>query len=1124
MGVRLFYLFMIVTLTFSGVTSSVFAQQPTFTATPLTPGTTYALPKNLVVNPQGITSVIVKLKGSSLASYQGDIIGLPATSPEVIGKGQVDLQSPASKEYFNYLGMQHEAFKVGVSRIQGAKVTYDYKVVMNSVAVVLPADQVASLSNQPEVEAIYPDQLVHTDTDNSSTFIGAPTLWTSLGGQEMSGEGVIVGVIDTGIWPEHPSFSDPDPSGKAYNPPPAAPSGQPRQCNFSSGSNPGPAFTCKNKLIGAYRIMSTYDALIGAEPGYTSARDADGHGTHTSSTAAGNAGVQASIYGVSRGMVSGISPRSYVIMYKALGNQGGFDSDLAAAAEQAINDGVNVINYSVSGGSSPYAEATELAFLDDYNAGIFVAASAGNSGPAPETTDHRGPWVTTVAASTQNRAFANTVTLTADGGASLNLSGASITQGVGPAPVVVPASDVQCNNPFAAGSVTGKVVVCERGVSGRAQKGYNVLQGGAVGMILYNQAANVTDVETDNHYLPATHIQYTSGLSVLSFISSHTNVQATLTEGAKVAAQGDVMASFSSRGGPGQTLGVSKPDITAPGVQILAGASPQHLSPADDPALGPQGESFQAIAGTSMSSPHIAGAAALLKAKHPGWTPGQIKSALMTTAWTTVVKEDGVTPATVFDDGSGRVDLTKAGDPGLTFDVAGNDYDNHSADLWNVNYPSVFIPSMPGIITVQRTALSTLAQSSVWDTQVQGVTDFSIAVPSSLAVGAGQGASFNITIDARDVPIDDVRSAMVYLSERGGNRVLHVPVTFIRKQPGVTLTKSCDPAGLPLGSFTDCNITAQNTTFNDATVTMTDTLPLQLRAMPHSVTGGKVSSDFKTLSWAGTLQPAQPPDVTITTGASPAGGYLPLSTFGVPPVSGMGDETIANFNVPPFVYAGETYTKIGIVSDGYLVVGGGTGADIQSTNQHLPDPTPPNNILAPFWTDLNPGAAGAIRASTLSEGVNNWIVVDFDGVPAYSSSAGNFFQIWIGTNGVQDISYAYGTVGSGEAGSLTIGAENKFGNRGASYYYNGTGTIPGVDGQLVVNSVPGMPGETHTIAFTARGIQSGSWTNYAAMTSNFFQGINVASASGAVQGQIPGQPQAPWLDFNIMLPYVTTRR
>ena len=281
-------------------------------------------------------------------------------------------------------------------------------------------------------------------------FLGAPTIWNQLGGQESAGEGVIVGILDTGIWPEHPSFSDPDPSGKAIccSPPPLSGS---RECQFSGGANPGASFTCNNKLIGAQRFMATYEGIRALVPGeFTSARDDDGHGTHTSSTAAGNAAVPASVFGVSRGPVSGIAPRAHVIMYKVCGLNGCYSSDSAAAIQEAITDGVNVINFSISGGNSPYSDAAELAFLDAYNAGVFVATSAGNSGPSPDTTNHRGPWVATVAATTQNRAFETTATITGGTGV-LTLAGASITGGVRRQLDIVVPADTYCANPFGAG-------------------------------------------------------------------------------------------------------------------------------------------------------------------------------------------------------------------------------------------------------------------------------------------------------------------------------------------------------------------------------------------------------------------------------------------------------------------------------------------------------------------------------------------------------------------------------------------------------------------------------------------------------------------------------------------------
>ena len=375
-------------------------------------------------------------------------------------------------------------------------------------------------------------------------------------------------MLDTGIWPEHPSLSDPDPSGKPY-PAPRPPLSGTRECDFSSGSNPGPAFTCNNKLIGGYTFLDTYQAITGLTPAeYTDARDDEGHGTHTSTTAAGNAESPASIFGVPRDTVSGIAPRAHIITYKVCGLAGCFSSDTAAAVQRAIQDDVDVINFSISGGGNPYTDVVSLAFLDAYNAGIFVAASAGNDGPGADTVAHREPWVTTVGASTLNRSFVGSTTLTSSDASTLTVPGVTVSRPLTtPAPVVIaadaPYNDAFCEDAGADGAFAGMVVICERGVNGRIEKGSNVLARGAVGMILYNPV--VQDQETDNHFLPAIHINNTDGASVLAFLGAHPGVQATIASGTATPSQGDVMAAFSSRGGPAQTLGISKPDVTAPG-------------------------------------------------------------------------------------------------------------------------------------------------------------------------------------------------------------------------------------------------------------------------------------------------------------------------------------------------------------------------------------------------------------------------------------------------------------------------------------------------------------------------------------------------------------------------------
>jgi len=1075
-----------------------------FTASPLQPDDTVtaAVAKAKArgaspLSPAGMKSVIVKLDVQSVASYDGHLSGFAATSPAKTGK-KFDPRSPASRRYKAHVDEVQARFAQALrNAAPQARITADYDYVLGGIAVQVPQSRVGALAALPGVVSVLPDQLRQLNTNVSPQFIGAPNLWQQLGGQGSAGEGVVVGVLDTGIWPEHPSYSDPDPLGKPYAAPPPPLSGA-RQCEFSGGANPGPAFSCNNKLIGADRFMATYDAVIGLLPSeYTTARDDNGHGSHTSSTAAGNRGVAASIFGTPRGTVSGIAPRAHVIMYKVCGDSGCFQSDSVAAVQKAILDGANTLNFSISGGSSPYADAVEQAFLDAYNSGVFVAASAGNSGPEADTVDHRGPWTTTVAASTSNRHFLSDLTLTAGNGDVLTLTGASITAGIStPKPVILATaagSDALCVTPIPANSLTNEIVVCQRG-PGRILKSRNVFVGGGDGMILYN--ASRLNVFTDNHWVPTVHLENDAEASLLAFLGSHTGVTATFTQSTARTVQGDEMTAFSSRGGSGQTLGVSKPDVTAPGLQILAGNTPTPATVAG----GPPGELFQSIAGTSMSSPHVAGSAALVKDRHPSWTPGQIKSALMTTASDNVVNNDGVSPTTPFDRGSGRVMLNKAGNPGATFDVPGGDYVTFKDQLYRANYPSLYIPSMPGLVKVRRTLHSVLTSNATWKLKVKAPADLKVLVPSSLTVPAGGDVEFDITVDATTVANGQVRHAVIELSN-GPARKLRFPITIARGQAPVTLDKACAPASIALGNTTTCTLTLTNPTFDDAAVHLTDELPSRLALVAGSATGGATESG-NTVSFDGTLAASAPADVAIATGSSPAGGYLPLSLFGVPPVSGVGDETLINFNVPAFSFAGETWTRIGFDSNGYAVVGGGSGPDNQFINQELPDPARPNNVLAPFWTDLNPGAGGAMRIATLTDGADTWIVLDWEAVREFSLPRTNSFQMWIGidsdANPGEDVSYAYGTIqGNGDGGFMTTGAENRFGNRGQNYYVDGTGTLPSNGTQLRVTTAPGST-TSHVITFGATGVSAGTWRNCAEMTSPAFFGASIQCFSGEV--------------------------
>ena len=647
--------------------------------------------------------------------------------------------------------------------------------------------------------------------------------------------------------------------------------------------------------------MATYDVVIGLLPTeYTTARDDNGHGSHTTTTAAGNQAVNASIFGVARGTVSGIAPRAHVMTYKVCGNGGCFESDSVAAVQQAIADGVDVINFSISGGASPYSDAVSLAFLDAYAAGVFVAASAGNSGPGANTIDHREPWTTTVAASTHDRQFTNSVQLSASNGDTLTLNGASITAGIAaPKPVFVPPVDTLCQNAFAPGSVTGQIVVCQRGGPARVVKGYNVLQGGAAGMILYNPT--LLGIGTDNHFLPAIHLENGEGASLNAFLGSHTGVTATLTAGVAAPYAGDVMAPFSSRGGNGLALGIAKPDVTAPGVQVLAGHTP---TPATTTG-GLPGQLFQAIQGTSMSSPHVAGAAALLIDLKPSWTPGQVKSALMTTAIGAVVKEDGFTPADPFDIGSGRINLAKAGNPGLLIDESAANFIAMQSRLWDANYPSLYVPTLEGKLTVNRSLRSTRGIKRTWRTRVVAPADLKVVVPDSFVVPANGVYNLAITVDGSQLAIGELRHALLELRNTS-ETTLRFPITVMRGTSQVPMTKECAPTNIKVNETTNCSITVSNTTFDPAEIHLTDAMPAKLQLVAGSVVNATQVGANK-LAFKGTLDGAEPMGFTVADDPD-AIGYIPLSAFGTPPIAGVGDESIVNFNVPAFLFGTETYT------------------------------------------------------------------------------------------------------------------------------------------------------------------------------------------------------------------------
>jgi subtilisin family serine protease len=777
---------------------------------------------------------IVQLKAPAMASYTGGTRGIPATNPQRAGTRKLDTRSAAAQAYKRYLdGRQNAA----LARLNGARpaVLYSYRYAFAGFSANLTAQQKRTLAHAPEVLHIFENTKRHVtavDPDDpdqvdaalggangdGASFLGLPHgLWNDLSGADQAGDGVIVGDIDTGITPESASFADQSNGNTTY----VGPDYQPPElwngtCQAGDDASWDPTADCNNKLIGARWFVDGFGADNIADDAFKSPRDDDGHGSHTSATAAGNFGVDPSIFGNDLGvdLISGIAPRAYVAEYKicwpgnAQNPDGCANSDAVAAVDKAISDGVDVLNYSIGGTSSELIGADSVAFLGARDAGVFVANSAGNAGPGPDTVGSPGsvPWMTSVAAETLGRTFAATSHVVPTTGAPFDVTGSAVGS-LDPGPLaateIVSGKDsgkagvavddaAHCfTDTLDPAKVTGKVVLC-RGDVGRAPKSKQVRDAGGVGMILANDEPNQS-LLTDVHWVPANHVTFEDGNAIDDAIDAGTTT-ITIPNGTAQPAQGKVMASFSSRGPQDASPDIAKPDITAPGVNILAAAAPDHTTKDDQV----EGNSFQSISGTSMSSPHVAGAGALLTAAHPTWSPEEIKSALMTTADPSVKKEDGTTDADPFDQGSGSIDPTKAADPGLVLDAGHNDYLEYlegidptivSGDIptikaTDLNLPSISASKLPGRVQTSRTFTSVDNTKQQWTVTTEGLTGLvAKAAPEdpttpngdTFQIKPGQTETVDLDITNASAPLDEWAFGALVLTD--GSRTVRLPIS-----------------------------------------------------------------------------------------------------------------------------------------------------------------------------------------------------------------------------------------------------------------------------------------------------------------------------------------------------------
>lgn len=750
---------------------------------------------------------IIRMLDEPVIAYKGGIKGYKATAPAA-GK-KINPLSATVVKYVKYLKNSHNQ---ALSKVGNGRKLYDYTYSFNGFAAQLTPIQAEKIATLPGVLTVTPNELLEIDTSSTPSFLGldaAGGLWEQLGGVDKAGEGIIVGIVDSGIWPESDSFTDR--TGTNGNNTKGGKLNYLQIPGWHGKCVPGEEFNasmCNQKLIGAQYFNASWGGNAGIDAQrpweFNSVRDYNGHGTHTSSTAAGNNGVvttgPASVFGT----ISGMAPRARIAMYKALwstedaSTASGYTADLVAAIDQAVADGVDVINYSISGSLTNFLDPAEIAFLYAANAGVFVAASAGNSGPTTATVAHPSPWISTVAAGTHNRSATGSVTL-GNGATYYGASLASVVvtaplidstaaglAGADPTQVALCYSSLDGGNVLDPALVAGKIVVCDRGVTARVNKGLAVMEAGGVGMILVNTSA--ASLNADFHYIPTVHLQNTDRTAVKDYAALPGATATINLATATYTTPAPYTASFSSRGplraGNGDLL---KPDMIAPGQDILAAVSP---------ASG-GGYSFNIYSGTSMSSPHVAGLAALLKDLHPDWTPMMIKSALMTTAYD-ILDGPNTHPLVIFRQGAGHVQPNNAADPGLVYNSGWNEWlaflcgttagvspsacntligMGYSTDPSNLNMPSIAIGDLAGVQTVKR-KVTNVGPKETYTFSYEGLAGITV-VPSvtEFTINSGASKAYEVTFTTAGAALNTYVGGYIFWTGDKGH-VVRIPVVI----------------------------------------------------------------------------------------------------------------------------------------------------------------------------------------------------------------------------------------------------------------------------------------------------------------------------------------------------------
>jgi subtilisin family serine protease len=732
-----------------------------------------------------------------------------------------DAGAPAVRRYAERLTVQHDAVLASVGA--GNNKLYSYRHALNGVAVRLNDAQARKLRARKDVRNVWPDRAKFVETNDSSNFLGLNSVKGGLRRElGLRGEDIVIGVIDSGIAPGHPSLRDKEPARR------------PRLCRstwaessllgrwlcqrfkkrpdvlvysplsgWQGECETGERFLstyCNNKLIGArYYIDGFLEQYELDENEFISPRDADGHGTHIATIAAGNF-VDATLAGTFVARINGIAPRARVAVYKACWLEPGqvrgtcSTADLARAIDDAVADGVDIINYSV-GSNDDINDADDLALLAASDAGVVTVAAAGNEGPAPESvlSPAAAPWVVAVGASSR-RGDHFREAIRVNSPASVKKDYPAVEAGftprlrdVGPLTkrlILVDDGTIGnfddatgttfdgCETIVNTAEISDQVALLQRGGCTFETKIRNAQTAGASAVLVFNtQGEPILMTGARNSVrIPALMIGQADGQLLYERLVDDDPVEVTLDKKIflTVRDQGNQMQAFSGRGPSQWEPGVLKPDVTAPGVDILAGQTP-------DVANNVRGEYFQYLSGTSMAVPHVAGILALLKEAHPDWSPAALKSALVTTARQDVRKEDGSTPADPFDFGGGHVVPNGAVAPGLVYDAGSSDFDaflcgrgeerlsvdcaaleaaGFATEASNLNLPSIALDELVSEQLVRR-RVTNVGPDDQFTATIAAPSTINVEVtPSVLSLATFESADVEIRLTADGTDLD----------------------------------------------------------------------------------------------------------------------------------------------------------------------------------------------------------------------------------------------------------------------------------------------------------------------------------------------------------------------------------